>query len=222
MKGVSNVLALLLIVIAIGATAGITLTYNYLASLAVMPPITYDGQYGADASVDAADLEGAFYSDFVETTDCNVTDDVLGDSSYVGCVYETTGGVSNSNNGTDYMFAIAFEIDDGPVEYMHVNCELKNTGTLQAADDFAIENIEVFTNEDSPISYSNLAVEDGGTEVDGNTRFLPEGDYVFVTELHAKGITPDGVDGDDIMTCKNDLETSGDADIWYLTLEVGS
>jgi len=223
MKGVASaVWAVILVMVALVAILG---TYA-VTQLAVVPAVTYDGEFGSDAGIATTDLEGWFYNDFTETTDCNVTDDVLGDSGYVGCVFETNQRVNGSVtgiNGSDFVFSLAFEIDGGPVQNLNIDGSLQNTGTLQAKDDMTIAETKIYTNEDDPVLIADLSsgITDSATEIDADTGVLQEGDYVLYQVIHAKNICPNAADGDDIFKAKLELTTDGDADEGYYTLESG-
>jgi len=216
MKISGALLAVLLI--AVGAA---TVTIGYAISLAVTPivAIEYNGEFSTDAQLAT---EGPWGTSFAETYDCNVTDDILGNPAFTGCVYETSTRLT-TQNFTKLVFPFQIEIDDGPIQGGEIDGDLQNTGTLQAKDDIYIDKVEIWTHADEPRRVSDLTnyIEDAGQSIDATFGTLQAEEYVLLVELQTKAILPEGADGDDILKLTIDLVTEGEADKAYVLLENG-
>ncbi len=178
----------------------------------------YDGEFD-DAYLA---VQGNFYSDFTEGTDCNITADVLGGAAYVACIYDTTQdvGAGATTNATEYRLDLVIDIDND-VEDLEIEGTLQNTGTGQAADDFQIKEAELWTYEDADeaILVYEIPIDNEDNQFEGNTGVLAGDDYVLHIVLRTTVITPAFANGDDIMRVDLDLTTDGDVDAARITLE---
>ena len=221
-KGIQTWLLVLLIILGVGAVIGIFYGATaYLAVITPVPVVDYDGEFD-DAYLA---VKGNFYSDFTESTDCNITSNVLGASGYTNCIYDTsiniTGGTNR--NSTDYQLDLVIDIDDD-VENLEIEGNLQNTGTGQAKDDLVIKEVEWWTYEDSNDAVMlfgsddfNIDNEDGEFEME--TGVLVGDEYVLHILLRTKLVTPVFANGDDIMKIALDLTTDGDVDAARILLE---
>lgn len=224
MKGIAASIAAVILIMAVMLTAiGVWAGITYLALYPAVPALVFNGEFGSTAGMTAADLDGPWSTNFNVSHACNVTNDVLGDSGYVGCVFQSDPGLQTNSNNSEYTFCLAFEIDKGPVQAMNIDGELQNTGTLQAKDDVVIKEVSVWTNEDNPRQMADLTsrLEDAGTSIDAATGVLPADDYVLNIVFKTKALLPVAVAGDDIFRAKLELTTTGDADTGYITAESG-
>lgn len=219
MKGAAPVVwVLAIMLVAVLAVAGTWAAVTYLAVPPRVAPV-YDGEFSTDAQIAT---EGPWGSAFNETSDCNVTSDILGDSAYQGCRYSTTSTITNQNN-TEFDFPFQFEIDTGTVQGGSIDMELQNTGTGQFKDDMSIKSVEIWTHEDQPRVVYDLSnyIENAGQSLDAVFGSLPVGEYVLYTVFKTKTVYPAGVTGDDICKMKIKLTTSGDAKTAYILAENG-
>jgi len=182
---------------------------------AVATAIDYDGEFD-DAYLA---VEGDFYSDFSEGTDCNITSDVLGGAAYTACVYTTLTSV-NTSNSTDYRFDLVIDIDND-VEDLEIEGTLQNTGTGQAQDDMRISEAELWTygDSDEAILVYEIPIDNEDNQFEGNTGILAGDDYVLHVVLKTRLVIPMFATGDDIMRIDLDLTTDGDVDAARITLE---
>jgi len=221
MKGAISgaVIGVLLVAVLLGGLAigwGVT----QLAVPAVVA-IEYDGEFGTDGAIAT---EGPWGSSFTEGTDCNVTSNILGDSSYRGCIYETKTTIAGVyQNFTRFIFPFQFEIDTGPVQGGDIDMDMQNTGTGQFQDDAYIDVVQIWTHDNEPRIVYDLEkyIEDAGASVDAIFSVLQADEYVLLTEFLTNDINPVAVDGDDICKIKIDLTTDGDADVAYVLAENG-
>ncbi len=228
LKGAGSMAWAAIAIVIVIAVSLVTVSYITLTTL--RPPIAvveFDGEF--DDWFLAA--KGFFYSDFTEGTDCNITSDVLGGSSFTACIYETTttidGSTSGILNGTDFVYAGVFDLD-GPVKKIAIDANLKNTGTLQARDDIVIKEFSLWTYEDKPkllIDFTDKIDDAKELDVSFTTipgfNHIPGDEYVIAITFHSKLILPAGADGDDLMLIEIDADTSGDTDSIRVTLESG-
>jgi len=221
MKGITPLLAVVLllsITIAVGSLVYVLIGVTPPARVTPSAP-TYDGEFD-DAYLAT---KAWFYADFEEKTDCNITDDVLGMSTYGTCIYNSSKAwnatADSSVNSRDWEFDLVIDLD-GDVEDMDINVELQNTGTGQAADDAVIKEAALYTYEDEPQLIMDLTpyIEDQ-TEIDASTGPLEGDEYVLHIVFHTKTISPDFASGDDIARIDLDLDTSGDVDKARITVE---
>jgi hypothetical protein len=222
MKGrLSNAaLAAIILVPVVAGILGVAVYVGYLSTLSAIPSVTveYDGEF--DDGFIAT--EYGFYADAAEQTDCNITSDVLGGSSYSACIYNASSPGFIANQSTkDWTFDYVVDID-GPVEDMDVDITLQNTGTLQAQDDIVIRTAELYRYEEGAL-YKNplkkFSVEDNNYEVDDHTGPLMGDEYVLHLVLHTKTISPAAASGDDVMKIDLDLTTDGDTDAARILFE---
>jgi len=222
-KGLALWVTILLICLGIVAIIGVYFgAIAYLAAITPgLPRVENDGEFD-----DAYLAEKGFYSVYTEGTDCNVTSDVLGASSYYSCIFDTTDDIGGNRNSTELRFDLVLDID-GDVENMEVDAALQNTGTGQAKDDIDIKEAELWTydsaDETIQICGKGLACElfidneDG--EIEGDTGILSGDDYVLHIILKTKILAPVFANGNDIMRIDLDLTTDGDTDAARITLE---
>jgi len=214
---------IVLMVVGILSVIGVPLVYfGYLATVpapAAVVSVDYEGEFD-DAYLAT---KGNFYSDFTEGTDCNITSDVLGGSSYTSCIYDTAEDIAGQKNSTTYQLDLVIDID-GDVENCEIEGNLQNTGTGQAKDDIIIQAIELWTYEDSDETELlfdsddfNIDNEDGEFELE--TGVLEGNEYVLHIALKTKLVAPTFADGDDIMKVELDLTTDGDTDAARILLE---
>lgn len=221
MKGLNNTTLALVLVVSMISVAGIVFfAASYLSAVGVptAPTITYDGEFD-DGYVAT---EYGFWADASEQTDCNITSDVLGGSSYSACIYNasTPGFIANQST-KDWEFDYVVDID-GPVKSMEVDISLQNTGTLQAQDDILIKTAELYRYESGALQGNPIKVfeiDDNNYQIDDSTGPLMGDDYVLHIVLHTKTISPAAASGDDVMKIDLDLTTDGDTDSARILLE---
>ncbi|MHA1971470.1 MAG: hypothetical protein ACTSW1_00675 [Candidatus Hodarchaeales archaeon] len=220
-KGLSGLAILLIIVAAVIGIASVVGIVYWMSTMGAAPAaeIEYDGEFD-DAYLAT---KAWFYSDFSEGTDCNITNDVLGMSTYGTCIYETNsriyGNASGITNSSDFQIDLVLDLSDD-VEEIDFDCELQNTGTGQAKDDIVIKEASLWTYEDDPEKITDLEIEDQ-VEIDDVYGPLEGDEYVLHIVFHTKTIDPQFADGDDIMRCAIDLTTDGDVDKARITMESG-
>ena len=191
----------------------------YGVSLAITPTVAvvvdYDGEFD-DAFLA---VQGNFYSDFSEGTDCNITADVLGGAAYTACIYKTLTSV-NISNSTNYRLDLVIDIDND-VEDMEIEGTLQNTGTGQARDDIEIVEAElwIYGDSDEAVLVYEIPIDNEDSQFEGNTGVLAGDDYVLHIILRTKLVIPMFASGDDIMRINLDLTTDGDVDAARITLE---
>jgi len=205
-------LAILGVLALVGGTWAVT-------TLSVTPTavtaIDYDGEFD-DAYLA---VDGNFYSDFSEGTDCNITSDVLGGAAYTACIYTTLTSV-NVSNSTDYRLDLVIDIDND-VEDLEIEGILQSTGTGQARDDVQIVEAELWTYDDSEeaILIYEIPIDNEDAQFEGSTGVLAGDDYVLHVILRTQLVIPMFATGDDIMRIDLDLTTDGDVDAARITLE---
>jgi len=218
MKGISNAMLAVILIAAMLVSATLVGGLWYAVSLAAVPAaVEYNGEFD-DAYLAT---KGWFYSDFAEETDCNITSDVLGGSSYTSCIYKNSSAFDLVvSNATDMTLSLVLDIDGG-VENMEVDAELQNTGTLKAADDMVIKDAKLYTYDDSPTLIKDLSpyIEDH-TEIDGETGPLAGDEYVLYILMRTKALTAVGAAGDDLLKIDLDLTTTEDVDAARITVEI--
>jgi len=215
MKPIWAVFTLIVISLAMGLTY---IGYNqYKASLlAAVPAVTYDGEF--DDGFLATD--GWFTTSFTEGTDCNITDDVLGGSTWAtSCVYETSTALNATANAH-----MVVDID-GPVEAIDIDFDMgagsQTTGV--PTDDIDLVDAKIYTHEDDPKLIYDLSgyIEDVEDLDATGLGPLAKGEYVIWLKFHTKTISPAFTDGDDIGRLTIELDTSEDVDKAQITLESG-
>jgi len=216
------IIAIIVAILAIGGTVLVANQTDLLSIGVTAPAVEYDGEFSEGFLA----TKGNFYSDFSETIDCNVTSDVLGASTYVGCLYETTqrlyGNSSGINNGTEFQVDFVIDIDDD-VENLEIEGDMQNTGTGQAKDDIVIKVAELWTHKDSDETekIADMTIDNEDGEIKLDTGVLEGGEYVIHIVWKTKLVTPEFADGDDIMRMTLDLTTDEDADSGYVSFESG-
>ncbi len=211
-------LIIMFVVLGVVSLGGIIYGVALAVTPGVVVAVDYDGEFD-DAYLA---IQGNFYSDFTEGTDCNITADVLGGGAYTACIYDTTQdiGAGATTNATEYRLNLVIDID-GDVEDLEIEGTLQNTGTGQAADDFQIKEAELWTYEDSDetVLVYEIPIDNEDNQFEGNTGVLAGDDYVLHVVLRTTVITPAFANGDDIMRIDLDLTTDGDVDAARITLE---
>ena len=215
-KGTMPVWAIIVLsVLAVAAVVGITYGVTTLSVAPAVAAIDYDGEFD-DAYLA---VQGNFYSDFSEGTDCNITSDVLGGAAYTACIYTTLTSV-NVSNSTNYRLDLVIDIDND-VEDLEIEGTLQNTGTGQARDDIEIVEAELWTYDDSDeaVLVYEIPIDNEDSQFEGNTGVLAGDDYVLHIVLRTQLVIPMFATGDDIMRIDLDLTTDGDVDAARITLE---
>jgi len=219
-KGVSPAVVLLaILMIVVVSFVAIYAYTTQMAALIAVPAVTYDGEFDDGFLA----TKGWFSNDFTEQVDCNITSDILGWKEDGSCVYRSTiawnATAQPSIDSRDWYFAWVVDLD-GNVKKMDVDFELKNTGTLQAADDATIVDAAIYTHEDNPRKVFDLKpyIEDN-TEIDATTGPLTGDEYVVYMHIRTKAVSPAAVTGDNIGLLDLKIDTSGDVDEAFATLE---
>lgn len=216
MKGVSNAVIVLGILIVAVVAIGVTAIYytQYAAMMAGAAIVEYTGEFDDGFLA----TESYFQSDVTEAIDCNITSDVLGWKENASCVYETSLLWNSSAFSKDWYFPITVDID-GPVGYLQVDFALLNKDTLQAKDDAAIVDAKLYTHEENPrMVFDFNPYIDDQDEIDAKTGPLPGDEYVLYIKLRTGVIAPLAVGSDKIGLLNLKLDTDGDVDEAYITL----